>query len=297
MLLKQMQYFVSIIKYKSFTEAAEENYISQSAISQAMKSLEDELGVTLIKRSNRSFTLTNAGEYFYKQSLMIIDELERIKRATLRISKQENDILRIGYISNYDGLEIYRAISEFSEIYPNIDIEVHTGNHETLYELMKNDKLDLVINDQRRALSEEYVNHYLYKSSCYIEISQKSSLQVLQEITFEDLKEVPCIIVASKEQQSTEEDYYKNTLGFRGDFIFVENLDEARMLVVANKGFLPIESVPSQKETVEGVTRLLLTRNGECVERNHFAFWIKHTTNILKEEFATILEKQFRKNN
>ncbi len=48
MLFKQMQYFISIVKNNSFTEAAEENYISQSAISQGIKSLEDELGVKLL---------------------------------------------------------------------------------------------------------------------------------------------------------------------------------------------------------------------------------------------------------
>ena len=78
MLFKQMQYFISIVKNNSFTEAAEENYISQSAISQAIKSLEDELGVELLKRSNRSFTLTSAGEYFYKQSLIMVDEVDDV---------------------------------------------------------------------------------------------------------------------------------------------------------------------------------------------------------------------------
>ena len=77
MLFKQMQYFISIVKNNSFTEAAEENYISQSAISQAIKSLEDELGVELLKRSNRSFTLTSAGEYFYKQSLIMVDQFKK----------------------------------------------------------------------------------------------------------------------------------------------------------------------------------------------------------------------------
>ena len=59
MLFRQMQYFISIVKNNSFTEAAEENYISQSAISQAKKSLEDELDVKLLERKNRGFTLTN----------------------------------------------------------------------------------------------------------------------------------------------------------------------------------------------------------------------------------------------
>lgn len=91
MLFKQMQYFISIVKNNSFTEAAEENYISQSAISQAIKSLEDELDVKLLERKNRGFTLTNAGEYFYKQSLLMVDEVDRIKQNLLKISKQKND--------------------------------------------------------------------------------------------------------------------------------------------------------------------------------------------------------------
>ena len=294
MLFKQMQYFISIVKNNSFTEAAEENYISQSAISQAIKSLEDELGVKLLKRSNRSFTLTNAGEYFYKQCLIMVDEVDRIEQNLRKIATQKNDELRIGYINNYCGLEIYNAIIKFSEIYPNIDIEIQTGNHEELYEQMKNNRLDIVINDQRRALSEEYMNHYLYRSPCYIEVSNKSLLHELKEITFEDLKQIPCIIISSKNQQDNEVEYYGNTLGFDGNFIFAENLDEARILVGANKGFLPIASTPTLAEVPDGITRILLVRNGERVERNYYAFWNKMATDILKVVFASILEKEYQ---
>ena len=294
MLFKQMQYFISIVKNNSFTEAAEENYISQSAISQAIKSLEDELGVKLLKRSNRSFTLTNAGEYFYKQCLIMVDEVDRIEQNLRKIATQKNDELRIGYINNYCGLEIYNAIIKFCEIYFIIDIEIQTGNHEELYEQMKNNRLDIVINDQRRALSEEYMNHYLYRSPCYIEVSNKSLLHELKEITFEDLKQIPCIIISSKNQQDNEVEYYGNTLGFDGNFIFAENLDEARILVGANKGFLPIASTPTLAEVPDGITRILLVRNGERVERNYYAFWNKMATDILKEEFASILEKEYQ---
>ncbi len=294
MLFKQMQYFISIIKNNSFTEAAEENYISQSAISQAIKSLEDELGVKLFQRKNRGFTLTSAGEYFYKQSLIIVDEIDRIKQSIVRISTQKNDVLRIGYIISYCGFEIRNAIVKFSEIYPDIDIEIHTGNHEELYELIRNDKIDIIINDQRRALSEEYVNYYLCRSSCYIEVSNKSLISKLKEVTFEDLKQIPCIVIASKSQQEIEIEYYKNTLGFNGNIIFAETLDEARMLVAANKGFLILTSHQVSKEVIEGISRILLVRNGERVEINYYAFWNKMTTCILKEKFAYILEKEYK---
>ena len=77
MLLKQMRYFVSIIDENSFTEAAEKNFISQSAMSQALNSLEKELGVKLIERKKRSFSATTAGEYFYRKSKALLNDLLR----------------------------------------------------------------------------------------------------------------------------------------------------------------------------------------------------------------------------
>ena len=80
MLLKQMKYFISVVECNSFTEAAEQCYISQSAISQQIKALEQELGVDLIKRNNRQFTLTPAGEYFYRHGVELVSEIDNLKR-------------------------------------------------------------------------------------------------------------------------------------------------------------------------------------------------------------------------
>lgn len=63
MLLRQIKYFVTVVDTGSFTEAAEECFISQSAISQQILSLEKELGVQLLVRSTRRFTLTEPGKY------------------------------------------------------------------------------------------------------------------------------------------------------------------------------------------------------------------------------------------
>lgn len=84
MLLKQMKYFISVVECNSFTEAAEQCYISQSAISQQIKALEQELGVDLIKRNNRQFTLTPAGEYFYRHGVELVSEIDNLKRETVR---------------------------------------------------------------------------------------------------------------------------------------------------------------------------------------------------------------------
>lgn len=220
MLLKQVEYFVSVVKNNSFTIAAEENYISQSAISQAIKSLEDDIGTKLIKRNNRSFTLTNAGKYFYNQAVNLIAEEDRIKRETNLVAKQNNRLLKLGYINNYCGYEIEEAITEFINQNPKIKVTAIKGNHEELYDLLKVGKLDLVINDQRRALSNEYINSYLYTMKCSIEVTRNSELYNLDSIEMSDLKNQNLIFISPKEYESQEKEYFKSTYGFSDNMIF-----------------------------------------------------------------------------
>ena len=64
MMLRQIKYFQTVVRLGSFSKAADECFISQSAVSQQIQALERELGVTLLQRENRKFSLTPAGEFF-----------------------------------------------------------------------------------------------------------------------------------------------------------------------------------------------------------------------------------------
>ncbi|MBR4446001.1 MAG: LysR family transcriptional regulator [Solobacterium sp.] len=69
MLLRQIRYYQKVVECGSFTIAADECHISQSAISQQIKALEEELGYPLLERKNRAFELTPAGRFFYYPNL------------------------------------------------------------------------------------------------------------------------------------------------------------------------------------------------------------------------------------
>ena len=83
MLLRQIKYFVTVVDTGSFTEAAEECFISQSAIFQQILSLEKELGVQLLVRSTRRFTLTEPGKYLYSHGKKLLGETEKLKNGTI----------------------------------------------------------------------------------------------------------------------------------------------------------------------------------------------------------------------
>ncbi|HJC11869.1 MAG TPA: LysR family transcriptional regulator [Candidatus Blautia merdigallinarum] len=291
MLFRQMKYFISVVECSSFTEAAEQCYISQSAISQQIRSLEKELGVELIHRENRRFTLTPAGEYFYEQSKGILNEVEDIRRETFRIGKDKEMELKIGYLRCYSGQELHQAVAEFSRLYPEVSIHIVNGTHEELYDFLRFGGADLVLTDQRRAFSDKYANFQLLKCGCYAELSVRSPLAEQESVTMEELKRQACILISSREQQNTEEDYYKNTLGFGGRFLFAENLEEGRLMVAGNRGFLPVERVGTLPPCGTGVKRLPVMEQGQQLKRNYCLFWVKENASYYIEEFAEILRK------
>lgn len=295
MLFKQIYYFVKVVDCNSFTEAAEECFISQSAISQQIQALEADLGVELIVRENRKFSLTSAGEYFYRHGLILLDEVDRLKKEMHNIARNRDNRIIIGYCKSYGLQELQQSIAVFSEKYSNIDIQIINGNHEELYQYLKNGDVSLVINDQRRALSDGYVNYHLCTAYSYVEVAGRSPLSKFEAITIEELKWVPCILVASREQQENEREYYQNTLGFAGNFLFAEDLEEGRLMVAGNKGFLPVEGSSRFMQAGIAIKRLPLFQNGNQIQRNYFAFWKKDKDLDLIREFADILHTIFQR--
>lgn len=296
MLLRQMKYFVAVIDCNSFTEAAEQCYISQSAISQQIQALERELGVELIRRENRRFTITPIGQYFYSHCKAILGQVDNLVRETKRLGQDKELQLRIGYLRCYSGLELYQAVAEFAKLYPEVSINIVNGTHEELYDLLRFGGVDLVLNDQRRAFSNTYINYELMQCGCYAELSVNHPLSGRNCVLLEQLQSTPCILIASQEQRNTEQEYYQNTLGFGGSYLFADSLEEGRLLVLSNRGFLPVESVGTLPPPGPSIRRLPIYQGEQQIIRNYCAFWRKDQTNCYIEEFADLLKKLMTRN-
>lgn len=290
-MLKQIRYFQSVVKLGSFTEAAEEHYISQSAISQQIKALEDELGVKLLERKKRSFTLTEAGEYFYRKSLVLVADYDSIVREVQNISGSRGELLKVGLLKGYSGKEFNRAVSEFTAKFPDVTVEVTHGNHDALYALLRNGEIDIVLNDQRRAFSDEYINIVLDIREYYGEISANSPLAQLDEVEITDLKNTPLILLASTDQQETEHSFYLNDLGFKSEIYFTEYIDDALMQVIQGKGIMPIEGSGDAIQNTTKAVRLI--RNGKPIIRRYCAFMKANDLKKHTYEFTEILKSLF----
>lgn len=293
-MLKQIKYFLAVVDCNSFTEAAEQCFISQSAISQQISALEEDLGVKLIKREKRKFSLTAAGEYLYHNGPTLLEKAEELRRETIRIGQDDEVRLRIGYLIGYEGEELQETIYEFTEKYPEVILSVAKYSHEDLFKLISSNEIDLVLSYQRRAFSEDYENFHLRYIPCLVEVSRRSTLSQNETLSTEQLKDLPCILVAKKEQQELEQGFYQNVLGIGNSFYFVESMDDARLAVIGNRGFLPIADNGNLPETGKSINRLQLFKpDHKPIQLNYCAFWKKDRSNYYIEEFASMFYERF----
>lgn len=293
MFFRQIEYFQAVVETGSFYQAAEKCNVSQSAVSQQIKKLEHELGTKLLDRHNRTFSLTPAGEYFYKKSLVLVSDIKQIETETKKIADNNHAILRIGYYKGYRGNELSEAVAEFSSKYPTVEVNIMVGSHEELYKALENDKVDLVLNDQRRAFSDIYNNEILSESYMYIEISNHNPLSRLKAIEISELKNIPCILLINSAGQQEEQSYYEDIIGIKGDYLFADSVQEARLKIITGQGYMPVDVIGNQIWSDPTIERIHLVRNGERIRKTYCAFWRKDNSGYYIEDFAGMLKAAF----
>lgn len=294
-MLKQIKYFQSVVEENSFTKAADSHFISQSAISQQIRSLEAELGVTLLTRKNRGFELTEAGRYFYEKSLALVADFDALCQETQAIANQQAAQLSVGYLYSYEGSEIQEAIASFASQFPDVALTVKTGTHDQLYDDLRFGKIDLVINDQRRAFSTDYENLVLTDLPLYVAFAAFNPHTKEEVLAIENPLDKPLILVADSQQEETERAYYRDYIGFSGDMQFAPSATEAKMSVVANRGYLPLEfgkgaSLPPT------LSCRPIYKQGKPILRRMCAFWKKDNSGYYVETVAEMLAKTFQQN-
>lgn len=293
MLLRQIEYLQAVIEHGNFYQAAEECHVSQSAISQQIRKLEEELGVKLLNRHNRTFSLTPAGEHFYRKSLVITNDLQQMIRETKRLADNDQAVLKIGYYKGYYGNELSQAVSLFSGKYPAVEVQITVGSHEELYHALENGSVDLALNDQRRAFSDAYHNEVLTDSKIFIELSSKNPLSRRKYLEIPDLKNIPCILVINPAGQREEQAYYESIVGLQGEYLFADTVQEARLKVISGQGYMPVDVIGEQEWFDTAVSRIPLVRNQQVIQKTYCAFWKKDNSGYYIEEFADMLKTCF----
>lgn len=144
MTLQQLHYFVSACRYGNISHAAESIGISQPSVSTAIKSLEEEFEVRLIKRNQSGFALTEEGKVFLDLATSLLDHTYGIANTMMNISKKKN-ILRVGVTSTIIDYFLDEVYDPMGKAHPEIEMTIKSASGVSLMNDLGNDLLDAAV--------------------------------------------------------------------------------------------------------------------------------------------------------
>lgn len=155
---RQLVAFAALARCQSFTRAAKELFLTQSAISHAIKALEVEVGSRLVDRAGRRVLLTQAGEQFLRHAEKILREMDAARAGLDTLSRWGHGRLRVGASTTACQYLLPTVLREFKQSFPKALITIEPGDHAAQAELLLNNRIDLAIMlEPERASEFEFV--------------------------------------------------------------------------------------------------------------------------------------------
>lgn len=120
-----MMLFVDVVKYKSFTAAAEKNEKTAAAVSKRISQLEHSLGAKLLKRTTRTLALTVAGEILYRQCSSMQLELSTICEQVVDAHNKPKGKIKISALQNFSNIILSNILEKFLQTYSDVEFEIN----------------------------------------------------------------------------------------------------------------------------------------------------------------------------
>lgn len=142
---RQLQAFAAVARRQSFTLAAKDLHLTQSAISHAVRSLEEEVGFRLLDRRGRAVAPTPAGEQFLRHVLAILREMETARAGLEAMSRWGHGRLRVGASTTACQYLLPTVLREFRQSFPQCVISIEPGDYQRQLDLLRSGAVDLAV--------------------------------------------------------------------------------------------------------------------------------------------------------
>lgn len=142
--INQLKYFVAVAEYRSFSKAAEQYFMTQTAVTQQIQRLEEQIGSQLIDRKTRPISLTPMGQVFLGEARSILARMENAIRRTQEASAGVTGTLRIGYTKGYEHSDLVVKLRNFHHDFPNVLLTCSRCDTDALASGLINEEFDII---------------------------------------------------------------------------------------------------------------------------------------------------------
>ncbi len=144
--VRQLRYFVAVVRHRSFRAASEMLHISQPPLTRQIQQLEEAIGTLLLVRQNRGVEPTAAGAAFYEDAKNILDMLDRATHRARLTGKGQLGRLDVGVFGSAVLDTVPRILKAFRDVYPDVEVVLHNMDRETQLRALRDRRISVGLN-------------------------------------------------------------------------------------------------------------------------------------------------------
>ena len=185
--------FHEVAKFRSFSRAAEELFVSQPAVSKHIRQLEQKVGMGLVRRGRGGFGLTEAGGILFKHTQKISSDLLEIENALGNLRKDHHGVLKIGTTESYSKCLMPKLLSGFQASHPSIKITLEVGNSEEIEKSLLDYKNDIGLIGLVKA-SSKFESIPFLREELVLIVRPHHQLDKRKAVSLKEIEKYPFII-------------------------------------------------------------------------------------------------------
>lgn len=251
--LRQIRYFVATSECGQISRAAVELNVSQSAVTTAIRQLEEVLGLPLFVRSSTGVTLTKMGEQFQRHARDILATVEQAMNVQRRTDSTVSGVVRVGVTYTVAGYFLMPLLARFYRVYPDISVVLEEGHRRVVEQSTANGPFDLsLIMMQENQHYEDLVAKTLHRSSRRLWLSANHPLLAKDVVSMEEISREPYLALTIDDAWEFAQRYWDH-LPYRPNVVFKTSSVEAiRTMVAAGMGVSILSDMIYRNWSLEG---------------------------------------------
>jgi DNA-binding transcriptional LysR family regulator len=280
----RLQTFIALAQIKSFTKASEILNITQPAVSQHIKFLEEYYGVDFIKKTGKTIKLTEEGKILYKYAKQL-ESINRSLEADLKNKNNINKTYKVGASMTIGEYVIPFILADYKNSFSNIDILLQVNNTEEIIDKLLNRKIDLALIEGN--FDKDKFKYIKYKDDeLVLVVSNKHEFLKSKYVKIDDILKGQLIL---RERGSGTRETFENKvleMGYNLDnyrpYMELGSISAIKSLVEANLGYSVISKETVKKELELDKVKIVKIKGVKILREFNFVYLADSDADFIK---------------
>ena len=290
--IENLEEFITLAEKLNFSQTANEHYITQPVLTKHIKQLEEDMGAPLFYRDHQNVSLTQMGELFLPDAVMIVNTYKNAKAKIRTALNGYSSSLTIAFLDAAIREQLPQWIQSFHALYPDVNVDCINTNILGASDLLRNRACDMAVTLQMPMLSyPDFESHLLYRDPVCLFVPLNHRFADQSSVSLNDLSGETFIMASSdfvKDYQIFIEHVFERAKIRITSGRMVESVEQAFMLVNAGIG---VTLAPMHQKLFSTSNIRTVPLEEPDVYINVVLTWLKTNANSNVGKFLKIVEE------